>query len=809
MRIPRSHARACAADRANATPSAVTPFLALHGPKSRPLPLEMRIRAFRGKPSMRRSIVLVQSLLCLFSAACAASESADLGEATREATGEGDATRVRDGFGADGPTFAHGGTAPARVAIDRHASSPIAPPSLDGGGGGEGGGPPPPQLVLRAGLLGGPGSLDGTGASARFSYPYSVAVDSAGAVYVADQGNEVIRKITPEGVVTTIAGVALVRGSADGPAADARFALPSGIVVDANDNVFVADSFNQTIRKITPSGMVTTVAGKVEEMGSADGALGVSTFAYPSAVAVDADGNVFVADAFNSTIRKLTPEGIVSTFAGTAGAYASADGTGSAARFMFPEGVAVDGAGNVYVGDTGNETIRKITPSGVVTTLAGSAGNAGSDDGTGSAARFSHPGGLVADGVGNVYFGDTYNQTVRKVTAAGVSSTLAGEVGVVGSSDGTAVAAHFSDPKGTAIDAFGNVFVADYGSNTIRKIAPGGVVTTLAGAAPAAGSADGVGTAARFDLPSSYYASGLALDAAGSVFVADTNNHTIRKVTSAGVATTFAGSAGQSGNDDGTGGDARFSSPTGVASDASGNLFVADMSNSTIRKITSAGVVTTFAGTAGMSGRADGTGAAARFFRPKAIATDADGNLFVADRVSPWGSGLIRKVTADGIVTTLAGDPNGYGLLDGTGAAARFGDPAGIAVDAAGNVFVTESQHHTIRRVTPTGEVTTIAGTAGSSGNVDGTGAEARFDRPTSITVDVSGNLYVADANNNTIRKITPAGVVTTVVGAPRSVGVKLGALPGSLGALSGVTITPAGNLVVAAENAILDVLLH
>jgi len=650
-------------------------------------------------------------------------------------------------------------------------------------------------LSLLAGDTGGFGSQDGTGTAARFFFPTGEATDGAGNVYVADWGNETIRKITPAGVVTTIAGTAGMTGSTDGTGAAARFSGPWGVATDSAGNVYVADSGNETIRKITPAGAVTTLAGMAGMTGSADGTGAAARFNFPSGVSTDSTGNVYVADAGNATIRKITPAGVTTTLAGTAGVTGSTDATGAAASFNNPIGVATDSAGNTYVTDSNNHTIRQITPAGVVTTLAGMAGITGSVDGTGVAARFDDPRGVVTDSAGNVYVADFGNDTIRKITPAGVVTTLAGTAGMTGSTDGTGAAARFNSPSGMASDSAGNLYT-DSNNATIRKITPTGIVSTLAGTAGVTGSTDGTGAAASFDNPT-----GVATDSAGNVYVADTDNDIIRKITPAGVVTTLAGTAGMAGSTDGMGAAARFNFPSGVATDSAGNLYVAD--NETIRKIAPGGVVTTLAGMAGMTGSSDGTGAAARFNGPWGVAADTAGNVYVAD----LGNETIRKITPAGVVTTLAGMAGMTGSTDGTGAAARFNGPQGVATDSADNIYVADFGNDTIRKVTPDGAVTTFAGTAGMFGSSDGTGAAARFYQPSGVASDSAGNLYVADVSNDTIRKITPAGLVTTIAGQPRLNGYLPGPLPGLLTApesvaLFGTTLyTTTNNAIVQVSN--------
>jgi len=322
---------------------------------------------------------------------------------------------------------------------------------------------------------------------------------------------------------STFAGLAGSPGSADGNGANARFFLPIGITIDSGGNVFVADSENFTIRKISPTGDVTTFAGQAGSQGSSDGFGSAARFSFPAGLAVDLSDNIYVADFGNHTIRKITPNGDVSTLAGLAGNPGSVDGQGNAARFNGPAGVAVDDVGNVYVADSFNNTIRVITSAGDVSTLAGLAGQAGSTDGAGSVARFDLPQGVAVDLKQNVFVADYNNNSIRRVTPPNLVSTLAGLAGSKGSADGTGNAARFNNPFAVAVDRGSNLYVADSRNHTMRKLSPDGAVTTLAGLADVAGSADGSGSAARFNLPE-----GIAVDNFGTLFVADTLNDTIR-----------------------------------------------------------------------------------------------------------------------------------------------------------------------------------------------------------------------------------------------------------------------------------------
>lgn len=612
---------------------------------------------------------------------------------------------------------------------------------------------------------GGSGTTDGTGGAARFRNPYDIAVDSAGNGYVADYESHTIRKVTPDGVTTTLAGAPGLPGFVDGTGAAARFNGPASLAVDAAGNVYVTDRDNHNIRKITPAGVVTTLAGSTTGLsGSADG-LGVAArFKTPMAIAVTPGGGVYVGDTGNGTIRTISTTGSVYTLAGKAGFFGSTDGTGDAARLSGPVGLAVSASGIIYAAEGSARRIRKVTPSGVVTTFAGT-GAAGTTDGPGDTARFRDPDAVAVDAAGYIYVADFGSHTIRKITPDGVVSTFAGSADLPGGADGKGSAARFYNPSGIAVDRVGNVLVSGFWQSTIRRITPTGMVTTLAGSPGETGGADGTGHAARF-----YYPQGLALDTAGNEYITDYLNHTIRKVTPAGVVTTLAGSHGVSGSANGIGSAARFKNPRGIAVDAAGNVFVSDFGNAVIRKITPSGQVSTFAGTPGLYGNVSGTGAAARFGWVAGLAFDSAGFLYLADETNA----NIRRITPGGSVTTLTGS---YGSgTDGPLASATFTSPTGVAVDPWGNIYVSQSSACTIRKINQaTGMVSTLAGSHDTPGSADGTGSAARFRSPAWIAADLAGSIYVADSENFTIRKITPSGTTTTIGGLAGSYGSESG----------------------------------
>lgn len=315
--------------------------------------------------------------------------------------------------------------------------------------------------------------------SVVLSGPSGLAFDSAGNCWISDGSTNVIEKMTPAGVATMMAGFSGQQGTANGTGTGAMFRQPGGMAIDSAGNVYVADMGNSLIRKISPTGVVTTMAGSTSHQDFRDGMGTDAWFNAPASLMVDPAGNIFVADTGNSMIRKISPSGVVTTVAGAAGMSGMADGVGAAARFNQPSGIAMDSAGMLYVSDTLNQTIRKISPAGLVTTFAGLMGVSGTSDGQGTNALFNQPMGLTFDGAGNLYVADSGNSSIRMVTPAGMVSTLAGLSSISGMMDGMGNSAWFSAPKDVKYDGASSLYVADSGNAGIRKISLQGSVSTV------------------------------------------------------------------------------------------------------------------------------------------------------------------------------------------------------------------------------------------------------------------------------------------------------------------------------------------
>jgi sugar lactone lactonase YvrE len=651
--------------------------------------------------------------------------------------------------------------------------------------------------------------------SAELAWPFGVAVDGAGNLYIADYLNARIRKLTPGGIITTVAGTGTAGYNGDNiPATSAELSYPTGVAVDGVGNLYIGDHGNQRIRKVTPDGTITTVAGNGTWGYNGDNIPATSAeLLAPWGVVVDGAGNLYIADDGNNRIRKVTPGGTITTVAGTGiPGYNGDNIAATSAQLYQTTGVAVDGAGNLYIADDYNNRIRKVSggtaPVGFPQAAVGSASASQNvllainssltissttvPQSQGGVQEFAVGTitGCVTDGVttnaaGSIctvpvtfqpgYPGLRQMPLVVQTSAGlfqfalqgtgtgpmvafgpGIITTVAGNGNPGYNGDNIpATSAELSSPYSIAVDGAGNLYIADGGNARVHKVTPGGTITTVAGNGTPGYNGDNI-PATSAEL---YDPAGVAVDGAGSLYIADLGNNRIRKVTPDGTITTVAGNGYES--QSGFGGyngdnipatSAELFWPEGVAVDGAGNLYIADTTNSRIRKVTPGGIITTVAGNGTPGYNGDNIPAtSAELSSPYSIAVDGAGNLYIADSLNV----RIRKVTPGGTITTVAGNGTvGYNGDNIAATSAELQFPWGVAVDGVGNLYIGDSPAR-IRKVTLDGTITTVAGngTQGYNGdNIAATTAELYY--PASVALDGAGSLYIADGNNNRIRKV-------------------------------------------------------
>ena len=591
-------------------------------------------------------------------------------------------------------------------------------------------------------------------AHAWVSNPSSLATDSRGNVYFVDRDTYRVRKVDQSGQVSTVAGSGLLGFSGDGgPATSAKLGeRVEGLAVDEVGNVYIADTANYRIRRVDPSGTIDTIAGTGSYGGGGDGGpAAMATLGAVYGLATDAAGNLYIADTFNDKVRKISPDGIISRFAGTGEEGHGGDGGPAGhARLDKPRGLAVDESGHVYIADTDNHRIRRVDPSGTIATVAGNGHSGyGGDGGAATAAMFDGPHDVAVDASGIIYVADSRNRVVRRIDAAGILTTVAG-VGPDAQTedDGADAAIRISFARAVATDAEGAVYIADSFGDSVLRLDDQGMLRQFVGAG-------------RRDV---HRPGDVAIDASGNILVADSGNHRIIRVDPFGVVTTVAGT-GQEGatGDGGPATSARFASPRGVATDDAGNVYIADSGNHRIRMIGADGTVKTIAGTGDEGYGGDGGKAlSASFDSPTAIAVGPDGSVYIAD----CGNRRIRRLDTAGVVTTVAGngeraDPR----LDvpATESPLRCDD---VAVDSMGRVYMPDRFNHRVLMVDLAGVLVAVAGTGDRGALGDGGPAtSAEFWFPGGVAVSDSDALYIADTWNHTVRRVTTDGNIATIAG--------------------------------------------
>jgi|GEM_PF-1407782 len=618
-------------------------------------------------------------------------------------------------------------------------------------------------LQLLAGSASGAGSVDGTGDGARFFINKHAAGNFAagGPVYVTDWQNCLLRKLvkTAAGwVVTTLVGVERECWDLDGNGLTARLNGANAIAVDSHGNVFLGT--NGAVRKITPDGTVSLFAGQYNSPpGFADGTGASARFgSVLEAMAIDARDNLYVIDG--NAIRKVTPSAVVTTLAGSQSVSGHRDGADAGASFNFPGGIAVDGAGNIFVAEENNSLIRRIDPSGNVTTYAGTLNVKGGADGALANAEFAWVRGLALAPDGSLVAVDCNG--IRRITATAVT-TLFHDTPQV--DDGYTACA-----TDLLLGADGGVLLVEGYNDWLRTVSATGEMAPVAGSAPLRGLVDGPGISARLNEPS-----GMAVDPqSGAIYVASRGDPGIRKFDpGTGVLSTLVADVGAG-------------SPVSLRSlalDGAKNLYLAEGETHTVRRITRDGTVSIVS---------------ALFVRPGGIATDATGNVFVTDT----GNATLWKVASSGPPSLVAGTADGAPPVDGNRATARLLSPSGLTVDSAGTLYFCDG--HAVRSATPDGTVTTIAGSIYTAGHADGLGTGASFGyfgAPCAIAIDGAGNLLVGDWENGTIRKLTRSSTtwtVSTLLGMPQVAEVAPGPISSALlSRPAAIGVLPSGDLAV------------
>lgn len=604
-------------------------------------------------------------------------------------------------------------------------------------------------------------------------------------------------------VISTVAGGAASPASV--AASQASIGDPPRVAVDGAGNLYFGGT--HCVFKVDNSGTLTRIGGIGRSGYSGDG--GAATAAqlqFPDGIAVDSAGNVYVADTAANVVRAISPAGIISTYAGqgTPG-YTGDGGPAVQAQLSAPMGLALDAAGNLYIADSGNSVVRQVSKSGVIVTFAGngSAGYSG-DGGQATSAALNQAEGVAASPSGTVYIADTFNNRVRMISG-GIIQTVAGTgISSFSGDGGAATSATMFLPTDVATDNGGNLYLADFGNSRIRKVSQGKIQTIIGGNGTETIFNEAVATTIRLNGPT-----GITVDGSGDIFVAEgsigtgtglaVGDYRVWKINSAGVVSTAAGNGIESySGDGGSAVAAQLNNPAALTFDTAGNLYISDAANHRVRKITPAGVISTAAGT-GVAGFSGDGGAAAsaQLNSPQGLTADADGNVYIADS----GNNRIRKLLPNGTLISIAGNGNASYYGDGGPAdAASLHDPHGIYSAGGGHIYIADTGNQRIRQLLPDGTITTVAGSGGQGPGGDGGAAtSAQLNLPMGVALDGAGNIYIADQGNNRVREVTPNGTISTLAGsAAYGIGDGGPATAAQLDAPASVAVDAAGNVYLS-----------
>jgi uncharacterized protein (TIGR03437 family) len=623
----------------------------------------------------------------------------------------------------------------------------------------------------------------GRAASAKLNTPYGLAVSADGSLYIADLGNGRVRRVSPNGLISTVAGTGARAVSADGiPATAAALLSPRNVLADRAGNLYISEFEGHRIRRVSASGLISTVAGTGAAGFSGDGAAASEAqLAYPAGLAMGPDGSLYVADSGNQRVRRFLVGGSIAT------------AVGASQTLLTPSAVAVDGAGQIYVADA-TSVVHELLAAGdwVVVAGTGTAGFSG-DGAAATSARLSNVHDVAWSSTAGLYLAD--GARLRRVNLLGGIETLAGDnyTSAIGD-DGAAGDAYLLAPRSVALDNSGSLLIADTGLNRVRMVSSTGTILTLAGTGATGLDRNSAATDSPLTAPAA-----AATRADGVITIADTGNHTIRSIGSDGLLAVLAGTgvagAGKTGQVPVL---TALRSPAGVCPRGVSDTVVADTGNNRLLLVPVSGPASSVAGTGTAGYTGDGFSAAqATLNQPTACATGSDGSLYIADT----GNHAVRKVSAAGLISTLAGTGvEGYSGDGAAATAAQLSSPRGVAIAADGTVFIADTGNHRIRAIATDGTISTTAGTgmAGSSGD-GGLATSATISSPGGLAVDASGDVYFADTGNDRVRRLVPtatssaSAAVTGSLTVTSAATMSAGAIaPGELLSVFGSGIGPA-----------------